>query len=437
MQTNSNSLFNNNQNTNKDSQNNISAFNNIKFGANINSDNNQPASTNENKETSNNTGFSLFNNEQKENNKNSLFGIKKEKEQEVKNSIFDKDNKPEKNIQIQNQEQKKDNEAKALNVFNNNEKKNDDEKNNRNLFNVLSQPNNVNENKANNNQDNNINEINNNANNNNDNNNANNNIVNNNENEEYKIINNIPENSFHFSDCKELNDYEKDQILHQTNSEIIEDFKNMLNSQKIKFKECTKNTRILESKYYELIKINLDNNKFCQINEKRGNNIIAKLTSMNERYKNMQKAIEFIDNKMTGILKPYKDNIMNSDIFLSNQNNSEKFKFYEDFMKVSKKCFTIENNLNEAENALSKKEKEIADRSNSIENNNGNLGMWVERPNNKKIFVSQNEMNTMLTECYDGLMNLKNMQDSIDNKYELLKKSLLKGMRNNNNEIDY
>ena len=217
-----------------------------------------------------------------------------------------------------------------------------------------------------------------------------------------------------------------------TNGEIIEDLKNMLKNQQEKFKECTENSRKLESKNLELIKINNDNNKYCEINQRKGENLLSQLNSLNERYKTMQKAIEFIDNKMTGVLEPYKDNIMNSDNILFNQNNSEKFKFYEDFMKISKKCHTIENNLNEAENSLNKTEKEIGDISNRNNNNNGNIGVWVERLNNKKIFVSQNEMNSMLTECYDGLMNLKNMQDNIDNKYEILKKNILKGMGQNN-----
>ena len=155
---------------------------------------------------------------------------------------------------------------------------------------------------------------------------------------------------------------------------------------------------------------------------------------MTERYKNLENTIGFIDNKMSETLKPYKDNIMNNDRFLFDQNNSEKFKFYEDLMQVSKKCFTIENDLNEAENTLNKKEKEIVDRTNETENN-GNLGVWVERPNKKVFFVSQNDMNSILTECYDGLSNLKSMQDNIDNKYELLKKTLLKGT--GNDEIYY
>ena len=325
-------------------------------------------------------------------------------------------------------EQKKENEIKSKDLFNKDKK---NEENKSNLFN-LNQPNK--ENKINDNDNQNINNnINNNnplPNNNSDNNNLN--IINQ-ENEEYKIMDNIPEVPFQFSDCKELKDYEKNQLLHKTNNEIIEDFKLMLETQKKKYLKCTENTRKLESKYFEILNINNDNETFCKINQNKGNNIIMTLNNLDARYKNLYQAINFIDSKMTDVLRPYKENILNSDSIMFNQTNSEKLKFYEDFMKVSKKCFSIENDINESENILAKKEREIAEKSNSNENNNGNLGVWVERPNKKKYFVNQNEMNLMLTECYDGLINLKNMQDNIDNKYELLKKILIKEVENKNN----
>ena len=395
--------------------------------------NNPPASKEDKKD---NNAFSLFNKDNTDNNKgkngNSLFTFNNtEKKKEEDNANINKDNKNQFGLNnTQKQEQKKGDENKIEGqLFNNTDKNNNEQK--KDLFNTLSkrgeenkENKESNENKININPSNFANNVDNNAPKN------DNNIINNNEDKEYQIINNIPE-PFHFSDCKELSDYEKNQLLHMTNGEIIEDLKNMLKNQQEKFKECTENSRKLESKSLELVKINNDNNKYCKINQIKGDNLLSQLNSLNERYKTMQKAIEFIDNKMTGVLEPYKDNIMNSDNILFSQNNSEKFKFYEDFMKISKKCNTIENNLNEAENSLNKTEKDIADISNRIKNNNGNLGVWVERLNNKKIFVSQNEMNSMLTECYDGLMNLKSMQDNIDNKYEILKKNILKGMGQN------
>ena len=260
----------------------------------------------------------------------------------------------------------------------------------------------------------------------------NNNQPNNNENNEYKLMDKIPEVPFQFSECKELQDNEKNQLLHKTNYEIIEELKNMLTTQKEKYKECTKNTRAFESKCIDMIKINLDNAKISKINERNGNAILENINSINERSKYLKKTIEFIDNKMTGVLKPYKENIINRDNILFNQTNVDKFKFYEDFINVSKKCFSIENDLNETEQILSNKDKELSDKLNDQGNNVGSNGIWIERPNKMKLFINQNEMNSLLSECYDGLMNLKNMQDTFDKKYDLLKQSLIKATRNNN-----
>ena len=250
-------------------------------------------------------------------------------------------------------------------------------------------------------------------------------------------MNKIPEIPFEFSKCEELENYEKNQLLNKTNIEIIDELKDMLNSQQKKFKICTENTRKIESKFIDIIKINNDNSKISMINTERGNNLIEKTNSINERGKNLKNTITFINDKMTDILKPYRDNIMNSDNILFNQFNSDKFKFYEDFMKVSKKAFAIENNLLETENILNKKEKDIIEKSKQQGNNSNINGIWIERPNKMKIFVNQNEMNSLLNECYDGLMNLKSMQESIDNKYDLLKQKLIKGFTNNNKNINY
>ena len=249
----------------------------------------------------------------------------------------------------------------------------------------------------------------------------------------YKLMDKVPEVPFQFSECKELQENEKNQLLHKTNYEIVEELKNMLNTQKKKFKECTQNTRAFESKYIDMIKINLDNTKISEMNQKNGNAVLEKINSINERSKYLKNTIEFIDNKMTGLLKPYKENIMNRDNILFNQTNVDKFKFYEDFINVSKKCFSIENDLNETEQILSNKDKELSDRLNDQGNNNGSNGIWIERPNKMKLFINQNEMNSLLSECYDGLMNLKNMQDNFDKKYDLLKQSLIKATGNNNN----
>ena len=337
---------------------------------------------------------------------NSLFGISQTGQNSNKN------------------EEKKEEKAQISNTGNlfgvNIQQKTENKPQSQNLFGAQSQPKEEqNKNQLNNNQP--------------DNNNVqNNNQPNNNESNEYKFMNKMPEVPFQFSECKELQENEKNQLLHKTNYEIVEELKNMLITQKKKFKECTENTRIFESKCMDMFKINLDNAKISKMNEKNGEAVLEKINSINERSKYLKNTIEFIDNKMTGVLKPYKENIMNRDNILFNQTNVDKFKFYEDFINVSKKCFSIENDLNETEQILSNKDKELSERLNDQVNNNGSNGIWIERPNKIKLFINQNEMNSLLSECYDGLMNLKNMQDSFDIKYDLLKKSLIKATGNNN-----
>ena len=58
-------------------------------------------------------------------------------------------------------------------------------------------------------------------------------------------------------------------------------------------------------------------------------------------------------------------------------------------------------------------------------NSSDNNGIWIER-DSKEIFVSQHEMSSLLNECYEQLINLKQMQESFNSKYELLKQTLNK-----------
>ena len=242
----------------------------------------------------------------------------------------------------------------------------------------------------------------------------------------------IPEKPFDLSFCnsKELEEYEKNQIMHRTSKEIIEDFKNTLLNQKAKYKQCVKNTREFEKKLMGIIEITQTNALMSEINEKSGGKIIQKINSINYQSKNLENILTNFNDKLGQTLSPYKDNVMNSDKILLNQNNSEKFKFYENFTQTSDKCYEIENSINEAEQNLEKKEKEMEEK-----DKNNKEGFWIER-NKGKIFVNQNEINSLFSECYDGLNNLKRMQDNIDRKYEMLKLKLMKKMGNNNNYMN-
>ena len=255
-----------------------------------------------------------------------------------------------------------------------------------------------------------------------------------NSNNEINNINNnmnikIPEKPFDvsLSNAKELEEFEKNQMLYKTNGEILEEFKKILFNQQAKYKQCVQNTRKLEKKLMGLIEINETNAIISKHSEKKGQKIIDKINTINYLSKNLENIITNFNDKLNENLIPFKDNIMNSDKFLLNENNSEKFKFYENFEQISDKCYLIENAVNEAEQNFFKKEKEIGDK-----NKNENDGIWIEK-NNKKIFINQNEMNNLFSECYDGLANLRNMQDNIDKQYEMLKSKLIKSNKNNYN----
>ena len=236
----------------------------------------------------------------------------------------------------------------------------------------------------------------------------------------------IPEKPFEFSfsNSKELEEYEKNQMLHKTNKEIVEEFKNMLLNQKAKYKQCMNNTRKFEQKLMGIIDITKSNALLSKINQSNGKKIIEKINSLTYLSKNLENIITNFNEKLSQTLSPYKDNVMNSDKILLNQNNSEKFKFYENFAQISDKCYAIENALNEAEQNLQKKEKEMENKS-----KDQYKGVWIER-NKGKIYVNQNEMNNLFSECYDGLVNLKKMQDTIDKRYDMLKLKLMKNTGN-------
>ena len=130
----------------------------------------------------------------------------------------------------------------------------------------------------------------------------------------------------------------------------------------------------------------------------------------------------FVENQLHKWLATVTDLINN--ILFGGINNNNIFKIYEDMLDISGKCIKIENNINYSEHILNEKEK---NNSNNKNNNNDDYdGIFIERANKEKIYINQNKMNNLLSDCYQGLINLKNMQENIDSKYELLKKKLVR-----------
>ena len=423
------------QNNNKDSLIPSNTNNNKNFGISntyMNISNNSPSFNLEKKEISNSLDFLNKNNNNKViSNKNNI------RDKTGQNDIINKDNNKFIN-KIINIDKNKDNEESLI-IFNkiNDKIIKDNQLNEIHLSNVLNQKgdkNKINIINLNNNQiSNNIN-INSPS--------SSNKIIidqnqnsNNNQekikNNEYKLMNNLPEIPFKFNSFIYLEEHEKKQLIHKTNSEIIEEFKNMLKVQQNKFKLCTQNTRRLEQKYLNIIKINTDNYKLSIINETKGKILLEKLNGINMRSKYMKQTLSFINDRMGTILKPYRDNITNNDTIAFNPSIIEKFKIYENILTISKKCFDIENQLIDNKNILNVKEKEKNNKLNGCNNIDSINGIWIERHNKIKLFINQSEMDSFFCECYDGLLNLKSMQENIDKKYDLLRKNLINVLEKN------
>ena len=129
---------------------------------------------------------------------------------------------------------------------------------------------------------------------------------------------------------------------------------------------------------------------------------------------------------MSSVFSEYNNNIVNNNNTIFCGINKDKLKFFDDMIDVSAKCVKIENDINNNEQILKKKEEML-----SKKLNDDNNGFWIEAMNKKNIFINQKEMNSLLSDCYDGLVYLKNMPESFDTKYELIKKTLFKNSYNN------
>lgn len=245
--------------------------------------------------------------------------------------------------------------------------------------------------------------------------------INRNKDKDNNLINEIQQ--FKFSECKELEENEKLQLLQKTNGEIIEDFKNMLKQQKEIFKQCTENIRQIENKYYIIMKKKNENENIYEINVNKKLDLIEKLNLINEYSNNLKALVEKENNAIDYTLSNYKNNILKNNYnLLYDSINDDKFQLYDDLIKTSKKCTKIENDIKYIENKMSEKEKNIF--------NNDENGIMIERLTGK-INIDQNKMNSLLSDCYEGLKNLKEMEDIFDFQFKLLKQNLLKYNKNN------
>jgi len=134
----------------------------------------------------------------------------------------------------------------------------------------------------------------------------------------------------------------------------------------------------------------------------------------------------------------------NSNINFSSLNKSnfdENIPCFKDVKETCQKIKQIDNDQMLISNYIIKNEKNIINKnkdlndesysSNTIKNEFS--GVWLERNSEKKVYIDQNIMNSLLSDCYNGLNNLKYAQDEFEFKYTQIKNRLINKINENNN----
>ena len=252
---------------------------------------------------------------------------------------------------------------------------------------------------------------------------------------------------------EEKREFEKKQLSLKLNDEIINEFKFMLFTQKEKFKKFTKNSRLFENKFINLINNIKRNSEESLNNEIRYKNILEKIKLTEEKYSKLKLNMTNKDKSIKSGLDYLKKNLNNKNNFsiIKNKNYEEKNIFYKELDETSDKIRRIDKDLNAIWNSINKsednksrineiynKEKQLFE--NNILNDKYMDGIFVERKsiNNSinKIFVQQKDINNIYSECYEGLHGLKSMQDEFDIKYNSLKNKLIDKIKESNNNIE-
>lgn len=264
-----------------------------------------------------------------------------------------------------------------------------------------------------------------------------------------EFINNLFVEDKLFSTDKQLMEYEKNQLSYKLNDDIVNEFKNMLFSQKEKFSKFISNTRILEERIKQnniLLKKNAHDSfenqiKYEQVSQKFKSlyqNSINLRHNLSLKEKTMIDAVNYVMNN--------NNRKNNSNINFSSLNKSnfdENIPCFKDVKETCQKIKQIDNDLMLISNSIIKNEKNIINKNKdlyeiykdknkyndeSYSNNkikNEFSGVWLERNSENKVYIDQNIMNSLLSDCYNGLNNLKYAQDEFEFKYTQLKNRLI------------
>ena len=227
----------------------------------------------------------------------------------------------------------------------------------------------------------------------------------------------------------------------------------MLLNKKEKFKKFGNNSRIFGNKYFAL----LDNIKNISTkalnNESKYKKLLEKIKLTEAKVSKLNLNIINKDASISGGLDYLKKNLNDNNNILSsmvNTNFEKNNPFYKEWSGFSEKIRKIDNNINIIWNSINRnqenkkeinyfnvKEKE-KNNINIINIDNNIQGIFIEKNNvnnnnNEKIYVEQKDINNIFNECFDGLYSLKNLQDEIDSKYNILKNKLNDKIKERNN----
>ena len=166
----------------------------------------------------------------------------------------------------------------------------------------------------------------------------------------------------------------------------------------------SENTRKIENKIHYMIKEKNEVSKSMENKQKKSIDLIERINNLNKQSQYLKNEISKRNDKVNDALIQYKNYVLDRNYILFGQINFNKFNYFKDMIDISKQCSKIENDLNYTKDNLDKKRKKIV--SYNPNDKSYNNGIWIER-DSKEIFVSQNEMSSLLNECYEQLTMLK------------------------------
>lgn len=268
------------------------------------------------------------------------------------------------------------------------------------------------------------------------------------------FLNNVFQEYKFISSEQEMNEFMKNQMLHQFGGEVLNEMKLTLESQKKTYHECVKSTRDFEERYYQLCKMQKEEAEFALQNQFRYEKLLEQLNNLCRKTNELEEKIILKKNDISQVLdylnKKNNNKNMNNDInnnlnYIKTIEFEDKNQFYKGLMESSKKLRKFEDELNIISTNFERNQKNMSERDEFYEKYNHNNGLfsfynnmegvWIER-NNNKIYVEQKEMDEIYNDCYNGLNGLINEDEEIIKRCDRLKNRIIEKISKNNNKIE-